>query len=332
MQAAGSMLTLDSTPSGAWVRRRVGPAVVFPDLHDEVDEIDGCELLHHIGTGGMGDVYLAAAPDRSGRRRPVALKRLRPQLVDDADMRARFCDEARLVGTLGGPGLVRPVDVSRARSRHYYTMEFIDGMTLAELLKVAAQAGARLPLEVALQIARGLADALARFHDRDDALVHCDVSPSNVLLTPTGHVRLVDYGLCRGSHQTVSSLHHGRVLGTVSYMSPEQCNAEEIDARSDVFSVGILLYEMVTMTRLFRGSDVDEIGEQIMRCRFPRPRELRGEIQIELDDLVMRALRPNARVRFQSAALLRRAIDGFVQRAGLHGSPRLVSSFMRSLA
>ena len=207
----------------------------------------------------MGDVYLAAAADRSGRRRPVALKRLRPSLAEDDSMRARFCDEARLVGMLSGPGVVRPVDVSRVRSHHYYTMEFIDGTTLSDLLRATKEHHIEMPLEASLQIVRGLAAILHRLHEREDSdgrklkLVHCDVSPSNILITPTGQVRLVDYGLCRGMHQSVPALHHGRVLGTISYMSPEQIAREEIiDHRSDVFSTGILLYEMVTGTRLFR--------------------------------------------------------------------------------
>jgi serine/threonine-protein kinase len=332
------MLTLDSTPSGAWVRRRVGPAIVFPDLYDELDELDGCELLHHIGSGGMGDVYLAAAADRTGRRRPVALKRLRPSLAEDDLMCARFYDEARLVSMLGGPGMVRPVDTSRARSQHYYTMEFIDGTSLADLLRATKEQGIALPLEVSLQIIRGLSSILQRLHDREDSngrrlkLVHSDVSPSNVLITPTGHVRLVDYGLCRGLHQSVPALHHGRVLGTISYMSPEQIAREEIiDHRSDIFSTGILLYELVTGTRLFRGADIDEIGEKIRRCRFDRPRSHRPSIPLELDDLVMRTLRPNPRVRFQNAKLLQRSIERFMQRAGLEGTPRQVASFVRTL-
>jgi serine/threonine-protein kinase len=314
------MLTMETTPSGAYVLRGQRQ-VRFPDEPPLGPHIGDCELLHRIGSGGMGEVFLVAAPSSSGPGRPLALKRLLPELADDEQMQVRFADEARLATRLRHPNLVTAVDVSRAHHDGFFTMEFVDGQTLSGLVRSAQRAGVEIPLEATVQIVLEVAKALEYVHElrgsdgRPMGVVHCDVSPSNILVTSRGDVRLIDFGIAQGRHMAAPVRDRSRALGTLAYMSPEQCRAESVDHRSDVYSLGIILWELTTLSRLFRGKR-DEVVTRISASDVPLPSDVRKGYPSDLEAVVLRALRPQPDYRFASARRFASVLDRFIRRNG----------------
>src|SRR5262245_17105669 len=213
--------------------------------------------IAELGQGGMADVLLAMMQGAAGFRKLVVLKRLRPNLADDAELLAMFSDEARLAARLNHPNVVQTYEVGYDAGRHFIAMEWLDGQPLHRLLK-AAWAYDALPLDVHLFILcealRGLhyAHELQDFDGTRLEVVHRDVSPQNVFLTYEGQVKLVDFGVAK-AHARSTDTQVGVVKGKVAYMAPEQALGCPVDRRADVFSVGVMLWEAVARRRLWRG-------------------------------------------------------------------------------
>src|SRR6185436_6741146 len=223
-----------------------------------------------LGAGGMGEVYRAVD---TTLRRPVALKLL-PAGQADAERRQRFVQEAQSASALNHPNIVTIYEIGEADGRDFIAMELVEGRTLAD-----QAAGKPLPLVKALRYAEQMADGLAAAHAI--GLVHRDLKPANVMVTDRGIVKILDFGLAKlvepvsdGSEESPTqsmqlSTEPGRVVGTVSYMSPEQAEGRKVDARSDIFAFGCVLYEMVTGFRAFRGSSPAATLGSILRDEPP---------------------------------------------------------------
>ena len=237
------------------------------------DRLGRYVLVEHIATGGMGEIWLALDPDAG---RVVAIKRLRPELANTADVREMFDDEARLSARLDHPSIVRVYSFEVIEKERLIVMEYILGVSAKLLLDAATMRQVQVPLGAALRITSQAARALHYAHElTDDAgrpmnLVHRDITPHNLLVSLAGEVKIVDFGIAKAStriHQT----QHGMIKGKTSYMSPEQCTGLELDRRTDVFSLGIVLYELITGHRLFqRASDIDIV--YLYGYGFPRYR------------------------------------------------------------
>jgi Tol biopolymer transport system component/tRNA A-37 threonylcarbamoyl transferase component Bud32 len=268
-------------------------------------------ILDTLGKGGMGEVYLA---EDSSLDRRVALKVLAPSLAADADRRERFVREAKAVAALNHPNIVTVHSVEHAGDVHFLTMELVEGRTLGELIPATG-----LPLDRLLGLAIPLADAVAAAHDR--GITHRDLKPANVMVTTDGRLKVLDFGLAKlamasgplGSDETALGpsllTGEGRIVGTVSYMSPEQAEGKAVDHRSDIFSLGVMLYEMATAARPFTGDTSLSVLSAIVKDT-PRPvTDLNPRVPRELGRVIRRCLVKDPEQRFQSAKDLRNELQ-----------------------
>ena len=269
------------------------------------------EIVSPLGAGGMGEVYRARDARLS---REVAIKLLPPELAGNPERLQRFEQEARLVGTLNHPNVLAVYDIGNADGVPYLVSELLEGQTLRERLR-GIPLGQRKAVEIAVQIAHGLAAA----HER--GIVHRDLKPENIFVTADGRVKILDFGLAKtiasslrasGSETlTVAGpqTQEGMVLGTVGYMSPEQVRGHSADQRSDIFSFGVILYEMLSGQRAFAGDSSVEVMNSILKEEPPEITTLRPNISHGLDRLVRRCLEKVPEERFQSAHDLAFALD-----------------------
>jgi len=253
------------------------------------------KILGELGRGAMGIVYRAQDPALD---RVVALKTI--ILADDAEGREeyqkRFFLEAKAAGKLTHPGIVTTYDFGEQDGVAYLAMELLEGTDLRARLKEGA-----LPPAEAVEVARQVAEGLGFAHER--GIVHRDVKPGNIRLLERGRAKIMDFGLARmraADHKTVT----GMVLGTPKYMSPEQVAGSPVDQRSDIFSLGIVLYEMLTGSRLFGAEDMTQIMHNVTYQEHEPPTRLKPELPAMLDFVVARALKKDPAARYQDAAEL----------------------------
>ena len=270
----------------------------------------GTQLGHYrierlLGTGGMGEVYLAS-DTKLGRQ--VALKVLAGTLAGDPGRLARFEQEARAAAALNHPNIVTIHSVEHIDGVPFLTLELVDGQTLGELIPREG-----LPLDRVLSLGIPLADAVGAAHQR--GITHRDLKPANVMVTSDGRVKVLDFGLAKVKEEaqmpidaglpTASLTGEGRIVGTVAYMSPEQAEGKPIDARSDVFSLGIILYEMATGQRPFEGDTHMSTLSAIIKDTPRGITDVRPGLPRELSKIISRCLAKDVEDRYQSAKDLR---------------------------
>jgi serine/threonine protein kinase len=284
----------------------------------------GRTLAHYrintaIGAGGMGEVY-RATDSKLGRE--VALKVLPPDMARDPERLARFQREARAVAALNHPHIVTIYSVEESDGVHFLTMELVEGQPLDHRIPESG-----LPVQQIVEIAGALADALAAAHDK--GIVHRDLKPANVMVTEEGRVKVLDFGLAKeiraanSSDATMTSAGHtevGLVMGTPRYMSPEQIAGRTLDHRTDIFSLGIILYEMSTGSRPFAGTSSAELASAILRDTPPLVTDLRANLPADLARIIQRCLQKSATDRFQSARDIRNELRG-INTAKAEASP-----------
>ncbi|MCA9661131.1 MAG: serine/threonine protein kinase, partial [Myxococcales bacterium] len=252
-------------------------------------------LLRRLASGGMGEVYLAEAAGPEGFAKLAVLKRILPHFAGDPAFRGMFINEAKLAAALDHPNIVRVYDFGRAGDSYFYAMEYLHGASLAELLPLAAQTPERIPLEHAIAIAQGISAGLDFAHNKRAVdgsplhIVHRDVSPANIFVTYAGEVKLLDFGIAKALAATGVTA-QGTRKGKVAYMSPEQCIGAPLDKRSDVFAIGVILYEMTTVTRLFRADNEFATMNMITSGLVPPPAERSPGYPEALAAIVLKSL------------------------------------------
>ncbi len=273
-------------------------------------------LIRRIGSGGMAEVWKARAAGPSGFQKEFALKRVLPHLTEDSEFVEMFIDEAKLVAGLVHPNIVQVFDFGSVGAHEYYlAMEYVAGANLASLQKRLEEARARWSPDVAAYITIEACRGLGYAHEKTDtdgrplSLVHRDVSPQNVLVSFGGEVKVTDFGIARAAH-TTSRTAAGLVRGKLAYMSPEQAAGEPIDARSDLFSLGLVLYELLFGRRLFHGGST-EIARQIQEFTSIAQEEL-DALPPAIADVLVSTLALDPRARFQRAADLEASLAGYL--------------------
>ena len=278
----------------------------------------GRYVLHErIGVGGMAEVFRAVARGAEGFERVIAIKRILPHLGEDDDFLQMFVDEAKIAVQLQHPNIVQILDLGRAGQDYFIAMEMVHGKDLRVVQDKARDMGERLPLAVVCHVAMKSCAALHHAHTATGAggrplsIVHRDVSPQNVLLSFDGEVKVTDFGLAKAAGRAVQT-QNGVVKGKLAYMSPEQLTlGMSIDHRCDIYGIGILLWEMLTGTRLFMGqNDVDTVAK-VQLGIIPAPRTIDPEIPEEVERIVLRALARDRELRYQSAEEIHDDLEAF---------------------
>ncbi len=273
-------------------------------------------VIRRLAEGGMGEIFLGVAEGQSGFEKVVVLKRILSQKVDDRQAVRMFLDEARLMAALNHPNIVQVYDFGLSDGAHFFAMEYVHGEDLGHIMKAATLADRRLPLELAIGVIAEAAAGLHYAHEKtgpDGAslqIVHRDISPSNLLVSYDGAVKLTDFGIAKWSKRTTET-RYGGIKGKIAYMSPEQCRAGALDRRSDVFGLGILLYELTTGTRLYQGSSDFAVLEQIVHQDVPRPSTRRPDYPAEVEQIVMKALAKDPAQRHENARELQLELEEY---------------------
>ncbi len=293
------------------------------------------EILRKLADGGMAEIYLARIGGTAGFGKLVVLKRIPPSVTTDRALVAMFLDEARLAAALHHANIAEVIDVGSEGNTYFFAMEYVYGQDARTIRYQAQDRQQLIPLEIALAIVCGTASALAYAHaktgpDGPLGLVHRDVSPSNILVSYDGAVKLVDFGIARATSRTTQTL-TGILRGKVPYMSPEQCRGKVLDRRSDLFSLGIVLYEMTTGRRPFMGRGEYETLEQIAIGTAPPPHTIAPGYPAELEAIVMKMLERDRTRRYQTADEVLVDLEALITSQGVFMSTLVVAKYMREL-
>lgn len=283
--------------------------------------------------GGMAEILLARAREPAKPERLVVLKRMHRQLAADREFVKMFLDEAKIATTLRHPNIVEVYESGEDDGQYYIAMEYLHGHDLRHVLGEMARQNVPMHLAHALAITRAVCRGLDYTHDRKDAtggllgIVHRDVSPHNVLLTYAGRVKLVDFGIAKTSAQ-LSRTRTGILKGKVAYMSPEQAMSETLDRRSDVFCIGILLWEMTTGHTLYSRKSELETLKAVVEHDAPPPSLALPGYPLELENIVMKTLSRNRDQRFANAGELEEVLSAYAKRHRLDLRPAAIRSLM----
>jgi len=299
----------------------------------------GYHLLEPIGRGGMAEVFRAidtGGATGTDERRLVAVKRVLRALMSDQLAEAMFSDEVAITSKLNHPHIVSIIDQGMVRGQPYMAMEHIHGRDVRSVFRRYQLRGQTIPLGFACCITRAVCSGLAFAHNcRDDdgtplGVVHRDVSPSNVLLSFDGDIKIIDFGIAKAAKRHTQT-ESGVVKGKMSYMSPEQVLELPVDHRSDIFSCGILLYELLTGMRLFIGESALAVMEKIADAKVTRANEIRPGIPVELASIAHRALCRDPDRRYQSAKAMCDDLEAFMYSRGMVVNRYGLAQWLRSL-
>jgi serine/threonine protein kinase len=275
------------------------------------------QLVRQIAVGGMAEIHLAKTRGLAGFEKFVALKMIHPNFAQDDQFIEMLIDEAKIAVQLQHVNIAHTFDLGRVGETYYIVMEFVDGADLYQILRKGSERELDMPVDVAAFIAKEMANGLDYAHRKRDpggqpmGIVHRDVSPQNVLVSTAGEVKLVDFGIAKATMKARQTA-VGVIKGKYYYMSPEQAWGERIDHRSDIFSTGIVLYEMLTSQMLYLEEDIPRLLEMARKADIAPVRTVRKDVPPQLERIVMRALAKRAGDRYQSAGDLATDLERFL--------------------
>jgi serine/threonine protein kinase len=293
-------------------------------------------LLRRLASGGMGEVYLAKSAGAANFSKQVAIKCILPHLAQNQDFVQKFIDEANLMVQLHHGSIVPVIELFQENLQFYLVMEYVPGRDLKSVLRTLKRKKIFMPASVALWVVKLLCEALGYAHHKTDSngdslnIIHRDVSPSNVILGAAGEVKLLDFGIAKARsrvHQSIS----GTLQGKFVYMSPEIADGKEVDLRTDLFSLGLVLYELLTHTRPLDGDSETIILRNARECEILPPSIEHPEVTTRLDRLVMKALAKDPNERYDDAFAFGRAINEYLVEQNLHPSSNELAEFLKAL-
>jgi eukaryotic-like serine/threonine-protein kinase len=291
------------------------------------DQQQRYRVIDRLASGGMAEVFIAESAGIEGFKKKVAIKRVLPHLSEKKRFIAMFLDEARLSAHLSHSNVVQVFDIGVGDKTYFIVMEYVNGADLKQVIKHVRDSGKSFPIEAAIYMCAKMCEGLAYAHEcRGEEgellhVVHRDISPPNVLISEHGEIKIVDFGLAKASTQLEKS-EAGIIKGKFSYLAPEAAHGNEVDARADIFAVGIILWEMLAGRRLFQGKSDYETVKQVQAAKIPPITQLSRDADDHLQSILARALAQNRENRYGSARALGSDLTRYLYKLG-----RPVSSF-----
>ena len=293
------------------------------------------QLLDKIATGGMAELYRAKLTRAEGFEKLIAIKKILPHLSCEGELVKAFVDEAKLAALLQHENIVQIYDFGNLEGEYFIAMEYLFGKDLRSIIRKAEERDISIGLENTLYLASQICAGLDYSHNLKDlqgkplSIIHRDVNPQNIFITYEGQVKLIDYGIAKAaSHNTTT--HEGLIKGKLAYMSPEQANGEIIDHRSDIFSTGIILYELLANKRMFEGEAL-QVYPKVRDAQYEPPENVISDVPTKFYDLLNRALAKEREDRYQSAGDMLADIEECMYLIDARPSPRSLSQFIKSL-
>ncbi|MBL8741619.1 MAG: serine/threonine protein kinase, partial [Myxococcales bacterium] len=289
-------------------------------------------VFHPLASGGMATVHLGHMEGSAGFSRIVAIKRMKPEIARQADFAAMFRDEAMIAARVQHPNVVTTIDVVSEDDELFIVMEYVRGLALKELMHLSLDRDERIPVDIALSIIGGTLEGLHAAHnvrgehDEPLDLVHRDVSPHNILVGRDGVVRIVDFGVAKAAsrmHQTGAN----QVKGKLTYMAPERITSKEADRRVDVFSAGVVLWEVLAGRKRYEGSSVQEIASELLTTDAPPLADERSDVPPALDAVIRRATARDPDERYATAEEMLTDLEGI----GAFATKRAVSAWVEEI-
>ncbi|MHC4872438.1 MAG: serine/threonine protein kinase [Planctomycetota bacterium] len=304
---------------------------------DVIKDRSHYKLIRKLAEGGMGAVYEAQQLGAEGFVKTMAIKTILPHYTNNKEFVDMFIGEAKLVANLVHENIVQIYQMGRDEADNYYiAMEYMDGINLEEFLYHHKELEKYVPVELAAFIAARVCRGLEYAHNKTDEtgeklnIVHRDVSPKNIMINKEGTVRLTDFGVAKAKHYMQQQ--EGEVLmGKVEFMSPEQADYQVTDGRSDLFSLGIVLYELITGVNIFDDDDVYETLERIKTLPITDPREFRKEIPEDLAEIIMKAMNRDLDKRYQSAGEMGYALEYHLYNKGYGPTVQTLSKYLNEI-
>lgn len=298
--------------------------------------IDRYEPLKRLAVGGMAEIFLAKQSGLEGFEKVVVLKRILPHLASDDEFVSMFLDEARIAAKLSHPNVVQIYDLGKADATYYIAMEYVSGRNVQHLITKQQQLGGHLPVEHVARIMAGVCDGLFYAHGRKDYdgkplnIVHRDISPQNILVSFAGGVKVVDFGIAKASTQ-LAQTRAGVLKGKYAYMSPEQVRGAKVDHRSDIFALGLVMYEMLTGMRAFERDNSLKTLKAIVQEKPLNPREMNPDIPMEVVKLLSKALEKNPDRRYKTAQEMQLALEDWLESSPKKSNNVRLSRFLYDL-
>jgi serine/threonine protein kinase len=290
-------------------------------------------LLERINVGGMAEIFLARSRGVHGFKRILAIKKILPTMAEDEEFIAMFVDEARIAAELSHAGIVQIFELGKFEDDYYIAMEFVHGKDMRFIQERLARERRPIPVALASWIVLKICEALDYAHTKKDpsgrplGIIHRDVSPQNVIISYEGEVKICDFGIAKAANRSQKT-QAGVLKGKFGYMSPEQVRGLPLDGRSDIFTVGTLFYEMVTLERLFVGESDFSTLEKVRNADVVPPSTYNRDVPEELEEIILRALSKEVEDRFQSTAEFGDAVQAFMLNNSM-SSAREISGFMK---
>ena len=315
----------------------MGPAGL-PRVEELPRQFGKYTLLRKLAAGGMAEIFLALHRSMAGFEKLVVIKRILPSMNRDQAFIDMLLHEARIAATLSHPNIVQIFDVGQVDGTYFIAMEHIHGEDIRSIVRGMRRKGVlELPMEHAIAITLGVCAGLAYAHDKRDldgrllGIVHRDISPQNIVVTFTGDVKIVDFGIAKSEKETTEDTQSGQLKGKVPYMSPEQADGKELDLRSDIFAVGVVLFELTTNRRLFKGDSELQTLKLILESDYPTPSEVRPGYPKALERIVMKALAKRKEDRYQTAREMQADLEAFVREERIGVSTVALTQWMQML-
>ncbi len=293
-------------------------------------------LIDRIAVGGMAEIFLARQAGLEGFEKTIVIKRIRPHLSKQSNFVKMFLNEAKLAAQLNHPNIVQIYDLGRIGESYFIAMEYIFGRDMRRIIPKADALGIPFPMVYALKIASSVCEGLYYAHARTDMygnalnIVHRDVTPENIFVSFDGTVKVLDFGIAKAANQ-IEQTRAGEIKGKLSYMSPEQCMGKPLDNRSDIFSLGVVLYEWLTGFKLFTGDSEVAILKSITEGKIYAPSYFKADIPEGVEAILMKALEKDREKRYQTAWEMQYDLDQFLSQYEFTPSNIHLSNFLKQL-